>query len=118
MVLKTINLIIIMNIFSNCNWFAKGIKIELNNFNSTTISNIVVTYSGGNKSLSDLGVGKSHTFIVNPNGDSGLTLEYIDQTGNKIERKIDVYFGKNYSGKITINIEQNNKIEIKDNSHS
>ena len=101
--------------FFSCNWFAKGVTVELNNLDSAAITNIVVSYSGGSQNLPLLTARNAHKFIVNPDSESSLKLKYLDGAGNPIEKEIDVYIEKNYTGKVIITINEGNKIEVVNN---
>ena len=103
-----------MAFFFSCSWFAKGVSIELKNLQSNAITHIVVSYKDGNKSIAHLGAGETNTFIVNPKSESNLVLKYIDNSGKQIEKAIDVYIEKNYSGKVIVHIKEGNDIQVED----
>lgn len=107
----------ILYFFLSCNWFVSGVTIKVQNLDSTEKSNIIVSYRGGNKSISFLAPGSDSEFTINPESESSLKLEFTDQKGNRVEKDIGVYLEKNYSGRITITIESNNNVNVLDESH-
>lgn len=95
------------------NFFKKGIKVELYNLTSEPLSKIAFEYQGGNETVEALLPGKQYAFDLIPVVDSDLRLIYHRSEKN-FSHTINTYFGINYTGKLTLKVNNDNTIEVVD----
>ena len=94
--------------------FSRGVIVDVTNEGSAPISNLKINFKGGNKTLSELGVGITHEFIVKPSGESDIDISFLDAKGNAHNCKVDVYFEANYQGRIDIKVDRLGNVTWKD----
>lgn len=97
-----------------CFLFPAGVKVDVTNEGSEPISDLKINFKGGNKTLSELGVGSTHEFIVKPSGESDIDISFLDSKGNARNYKVDVYFETNYQGRIDIKVDRLGNVTWKD----
>lgn len=69
-----------------------------------------MVFTGGSKSWTNLGVGKSVSVKVNPTGESALLLELGDQAGHTNSSNADVYLENGYHGAVVATIGRSNTV--------
>jgi hypothetical protein len=87
-----------------------GVMVVVTNNDNNEIKDVRVLYNGGIAYLGNLKQHSRNKKYVNPIGESDLTLCWINANGEKLTKKIEVYFEHNYRGKIEIVIEANDKV--------
>lgn len=86
------------------------VKVVVANEGAGPIKNLTINYSGGTESLSELGSGRAYEFSINATGESDLSVSFVDASGSSHSHKVDVYFERNYRGKIDVKIDSASKI--------
>jgi len=94
--------------------FSSGVMVDVTNDGSAPVSNLEISFTGGEKTLAKLDPGSNHQFRVKPTGDSGVFLSFVDVLGNSHREEVRVYLEKNYQGTIDVKIDQSGKIAWKD----
>ena len=92
----------------------RGIGVRVKNASTADITNLVLRFTGGNKSSPNLKAGQSFDTKLNPDGSSHLVMEFLDSVGKKHSTNVDVYFERNYHGTILITIEPDSNVRWKD----
>jgi len=90
-----------------------GVKVTVINESDGTFSTITAHFSGGIKVLGSLRPGEKKSLLINPRGESSLTLEYQDPVLKTHRELIDVYFENGYGGKLIIWLEKSGGIRWK-----
>jgi hypothetical protein len=90
------------------------IDVAVVNEGMTPLTDLTVSYTGGRELLRELWPGESRAFSINPSGESALDVSFVDSSGQSRGRKIDVYFERNYRGRIDIRIDAMGKVSSKD----
>ena len=104
--------LLLLILISSCS--SKGIAVTIENKSGHNIRNVVLSYRGGKKEIKEIKNDKSWSGYVNPNGESHLEIDYIDEQDIKHHSKIDCYFEKNYQGSLEIKIGKNGNLSFKD----
>jgi hypothetical protein len=99
-------------LLSSCS--SKGIAVTIENKSGHRVENVVLRYTGGTKEVKEIEDDTSWTGHIDPNGESHLEIDFIDQQNRKHHSKIDTYFEKGYQGMIIITIGQNGKVKFQD----
>ena len=97
-----------------CFPFSEGMKVDVTNEGSAPILNLKISFKGGDRTLSKLGVGSTHEFVVKPTGESDITLSFSDASGNSRSQAVDVYLEANYQGRIDIKVDRLGNVTWKD----
>lgn len=75
------------------------------------ISEIKVEYTGGSFAVPSLAPNKTKAQLINPDGESTLILKFKDPfTNQTTSQDLDLYFERNYRGKIEITFDSNGKV--------
>jgi hypothetical protein len=91
-----------------------GAIVNVTNDGPTPVSNLRVSFKGGEKSLAKLDPGRAQMFRVKPSGESDVTLRFVDALGDAHSHNVDVYLEKNYRGTIDVKIDRFGKITWQD----
>ena len=97
-----------------CFLFPAGVKVNVTNEGSEPISDLKINFKGGNKTLSELGVGSTHEFIVKPPGESDIIVSFLDARGNARNYKVDVYIETRSQGRIDIKVDRLGNVRWED----
>ncbi len=90
-----------------------GVEILLINDGNTSIKDISIKFTGGTKHVSELPAEAVYKVKINPEGESHLKIEFIDAGGKRHQEIIDIYFERNYRGRITIRVSSPGKVTWK-----
>ena len=90
------------------------VDVAVVNGGFTPLTDLTVSYTGGRELLRELWPGESREFTINPSGESDLEISFVDATGNIHGQRIDVYFERNYRGRIDIRIDATGKVTSHD----
>jgi len=74
---------------------------------ASDLRSIELKFNNGIARIETLKGNQKKNLYINPDGESDLTMLYIDQSGRKCEKLIDVYFEHNYWGVISITVNPN-----------
>lgn len=91
----------------------KGVLVIVNNNSGASISNLKVEYTGGSVGTDKVDNNQTYKSFVNPQSESHLEIQFIDNHGKVVRKKVDVYFEKNYKGNIDITIKKDYELAIK-----
>ncbi len=96
-------------------WVIKSkVTVVIHNVGDETLQSVVVHVTGNSYPIGDIAAGATKTVKVVPKGESHIEIE---QHGH--ERLIvGTYFEQGYSGKITIDVTQNQVINVKNEIRS
>jgi len=94
--------------------FASGVMVDVTNDGSMPVSNLEISFTGGEKTLAKLDPGSTHQFRVEPTGESSVVINFVDALGNSHGEDVDVYLEKNYMGTIAVKIDRFGRIARKD----
>jgi hypothetical protein len=83
---------------------SSGIGVTISNNGFAPISDVVLSFSGGNHQFRVLNSGQTEKVRVRPKGESHLMISFLDSTGMKHSKVIDVYFESGYRGRVEIKI--------------
>jgi hypothetical protein len=97
-----------------CFPFSEGVKVDVTNEGSGPLSDLKISFKGGDRTLSKLGVGSTHEFIVKPTGESDITLSFSDASGSARSHKVDVYIEPSCQGRIDIKVDRLANVTWKD----
>jgi hypothetical protein len=112
-VLKWLLILALLFGLDGCSLFCR-IDVAVVNEGMTPITDLTVSYTGGRELLRELWPGESREFSINPSGESALEISFVDSSGHSRGRKIDVYFERNYRGRIDIKIDEAGKVSSRD----
>lgn len=89
-----------------------GVKVVVSNHGLKSITNLQIAFTGGNESLRNLAPGTSHEFTINPTGESGIELSFMNSDGALQNTKLDVYLGRNYEGRLEVLIAPDGTVKL------
>jgi hypothetical protein len=92
----------------------KGVEVVLTNQGSSPVRNVRVWFSGGSDIVSEVRAGAQERMRVRPRSESGLRLEFVDSQGGQHSEPINVYIEPGYGGRVTIEIDDDNKVSWHD----
>jgi len=93
----------------------KGVLIVVINQSESRIRNLKLSFSGGCITKDALANEDMFSANVNPTTESALSVQFLDEKGRLIEKTLDVYIEKNYTGRIVITIEPDYGVVMKQN---
>lgn len=94
--------------------FSTGVLVNVTNEGSAPVSNLRISFTGGENTWAKLDPGRAQMFRIKPSGESDVTFSFVDALGNAHSQKVDVYFEKNYQGTIDVKIDRVSKITWQD----
>jgi len=86
-----------------------GVSVHIQNSTRSEIKEVILEFTGGKEIISKLPSGVEVSKIVNPTGESSLTVSY-SIGDNSYQKNIDVYFEPNYKGDLFLKIKDQGKI--------
>jgi len=93
-------------------YWTRGVYISITNNTQDVFKVINISYTGGIIRIAKLEPKTSYGQRINPIGESGLKLGWLDSSGVKQSQKIEVYFEHNYTGSVGIMIEAGNRVSV------
>ena len=97
-------------------WDGYGNIVVLRNKGQKALSNVVLTFPGGESKLSLLPENSDRTLIMNLRGESGLSFSFTDWAGKKHEEYKDIYLEPGYKGSVYITIDSANHVIWENNT--
>lgn len=91
----------------------KGVLVQIENKRSLSITDIIISYTGGDYGILELCPNQKHQTYICPTSESHIEIEFTDEKGNKKREKIEVYFESNYSGSVEIQISDTGAVNWK-----
>jgi len=95
-------------------WLQSSLTVLLKNEQEQPVTDIVVTYKGGRFEKPRLNAGESVSFRPAASGGSGLHIRFTDPSGEKREKKLDVYFEPEYNGEIVVTFRPGGEVVLQD----
>jgi hypothetical protein len=84
--------------------FTRGLKVHVYNADSQTLRSLVVSVTGNSYHLGDLLPGSTVSVLVEPKGESGVTVEFVDVGGSLKQFNAAGYYESGYKGTIFLEI--------------
>ncbi len=78
------------------------------------MTNLQLHFRGGSKRAANLKPTESFQAKIKPNGESDLTIEFVDVSGKQHSTNLDVYLEPSFRGRIEVTIERDGKVSAKD----
>ncbi|MBS2010082.1 MAG: hypothetical protein JST01_23740 [Cyanobacteria bacterium SZAS TMP-1] len=97
-------------------WDRYGNVIVLTNKGEKALSDVVVSFAGGDCKLSVLPAQSNRILIMNLHGESPLSLSFTDAAGAKHGSAEEIYLEPGYKGSVDISIDSANKVIWKNNT--
>jgi len=94
--------------------FSRGVIVDVTNEGSAPISNLKISFTGGERTLSKLGAESTHEFRVKPTGESDIIISFLDASGSAHSHGDIVYLEPNYQGRIDIKVDRLGNVTSKD----
>ena len=94
--------------------FSIGVVVDVTNEGTAPVSDLRVSFTGGENMWAKLDPGRTHTIKIKPAGDSGVVLNFVDVSGNLHTQEVGEYLEKNYYGTIDVKIDRFGKIAWQD----
>jgi hypothetical protein len=94
--------------------FSQGVIVDVTNDGSAPLSNLKVSFTGGERMLMRLEPRSTHEFRIKSTGDSGVSISFQDASGSAHSYELNVYLEPNYCGKIDIKVDRFGKITSQD----
>ena len=94
-------------------WDGSGNIVVLSNIGTKPLSSVVVSFSGGDCTLSVL---PENSLIMNLHGESPISLSFVDAAGTKHGSADEIYLEPGYKGTIDVSVDSNYKVTWKNNT--
>lgn len=95
---------------------AVGINARITNSSGGGVTDILLSFTGGEEHVAEIKAGALHKLRLNPRGASSLTLQYTGADGIVHTNKLGLYFEPGYRGRIDIEIGTNGVLTYKDHT--
>jgi hypothetical protein len=82
----------------------RGVKAVVRNAGDATMRDVRVVVTGRSYALGDIRPNEVRSVRVNPAGESGIAIEYTDETGTLKNVRADCYLEAGYSGNIRLDV--------------
>jgi hypothetical protein len=83
----------------------RGLELTLINDGVAAVKLVKIEFTGGKRLVPEISPKTEYKTRLNPTGESGLKIEFVDSKGFYHQQSVDVYFERNYRGKIIIRID-------------
>lgn len=93
-------------------WNTYGNVVTVNNTGSSAITDVCISYNGGECKVTKLPAMSSRALLINVLGASGIMISFVDSKGRTHGESIGVYLEPNLWGETIINIDASNKVSF------
>ena len=105
MVLLSLLSLGIISLIAVIKYRSQGVEVLLINDGLRPIKQVKIVFTGGTSYIPQLSSKSQYKIYVNPTSESHLNVEFVDSNGLSHREMVDVYFERNYRGKIIIKID-------------
>jgi hypothetical protein len=88
----------------------RGVELKVINDGIAPIKLVKIEFTGGTRVVPQISSKTEYKTRLNPTGESDLKIEFVDSNGINHRQSLDVYFERNYRGRIIIKIESSGKV--------
>lgn len=113
--MKTIIIVLLIILLSGFVWgvyyyfSTRGVVVDIQNRSHGELTNLVLEFTGGRVRIDRISSGEHAVKRINPTGESSFTINY--NSGDKnYTQKADVYLEHNYTGSLTITLQDDGKM--------
>lgn len=92
-----------------------GIEVEVSNQSGSDIKDVTLAFTGGSEILPLVRDGSTESMLIEPTGESSLTISFTDSAGNTISKQADIYLEPGYQGTISVTVRPADQIDVQSN---
>lgn len=117
LIFRLIFILLIINVvcLAIIKYRTRGVEVKVINDGIAPIKLVKIEFTGGTRVVPQISSGTEYKTHLNPTGESDLKIEFVDSNGINHRQSLDVYFERNYRGRIIIKIDSAGKVSWVDN---
>ena len=89
--------------------------MQITNVSGENLSSLKLKFRGGTSLIATLKSNETARVRINPSGESGVGIEFLDSSGLLRTNYIDVYMEQNYRGTLYLTVNPGGKVTHKNN---
>lgn len=89
-----------------------GITVTIINKCGSNLGPVAILYAGGIQTISQLPADGQASVKIRVTGESGLSIRYLDHSGNSVSLPLDVYMEQGDLGSVEVTINADNTIRL------